>query len=132
MNDKLWEQAEKLAARSYQIDFSKESLSTENELVVYMARVKEMPACKGFGDTVDEAQENIWEIMVDYIYALLEEGLPVPEPTLSEIGTSLSQTVLQQSATLITFSFSEVIKDTADNATNQASIQYQYSPEKHK
>lgn len=107
MNEDLWAKAEKLAARNYSMEFEKDVLSDGQ--VVYVARNPELPGCKAQGASIDEAKSNLDEARVDYIYALLDENLSVPEP----IHLSGSQRKIQvhQNVTQITFSF-----DTGDDA----------------
>lgn len=74
----LLRQAEKLASRPYQSHIFLDK-STEGE-PVYVALVPEMPGCHTHGDTVKEAKEWLESAKVDFIYFLLEDGLPVPDP----------------------------------------------------
>ena len=77
MNDKLWDEACKFAANPYDVEIERDTLSDGQ--TVYLARNPELPGCKAQGMSEDEAKKNLDEARVDYIYALLEEGLPVPE-----------------------------------------------------
>lgn len=63
--------------------------TTEDE-PIHFARVLEMDGCFGQGSTRDEAIADLRLAMVDYIRSLLEDGLPIPEPTKinSTLGTS--------------------------------------------
>ena len=78
MTDKLWNEAERLAARNYRTDLERDELS--NGEMVFLARNPELPGCKAQGATVDEAKTTLDEVRIDYIYALLSQDLPVPEP----------------------------------------------------
>lgn len=71
--------AEDLAKRSYLIMTSIEE--TTDEQPIYFARVLEMDGCFGQGITHEEAIEDLRLAMVDFIESLLEDGLPVPDPT---------------------------------------------------
>jgi predicted RNase H-like HicB family nuclease len=78
MSEELWDQAEQLASRPYEITIEGDTLSDGQ--IVYLARNPKLPGCKSQGDTIDEAKSNLAEARVDYIHALLDEGLPIPEP----------------------------------------------------
>ena len=78
MNEKLWEQATRLAARQYDISIEQDELS--NGATIYLFKHPELPGCKAQGKTINEAKANLDEARADYIYALLEMGLAVPEP----------------------------------------------------
>ena len=75
-----WEQAEHLASQSYAITIERDSLSDRR--IVYLVRNRELPGCKAEGATLDQAKANLDDARVDYIHALLEEGLPIPEPSI--------------------------------------------------
>jgi predicted RNase H-like HicB family nuclease len=84
--------AEKLAKRSYLIMTSMEE-ATDNQ-PIHFARVLEMDGCFGQGSTREKAIADLRLAMTDFIESLLEDGLPVPEPTKvdSTIGTSTQGT----------------------------------------
>jgi predicted RNase H-like HicB family nuclease len=90
MADQLWEQAKALADRGYRVSFEVDELPDGQ--LVYMARNPDLPGCKAQGASIDEAKANLDEVRIDYINALLEENLPVPQPTqpvvdpISEMG----------------------------------------------
>ena len=71
--------AEALARRPYFIATAVEE-TTENQ-PVYFARVLEIEGCFGQGETREVAIEDLRLAMTDFIESLLEDGLPVPEPT---------------------------------------------------
>lgn len=72
--------AEELASRPYQIEL--QAYETLDGQTYFFGRVPEMPGCVSDGDTEQEAKANVKSAMVDFIYFLLEDGLPVPEPKL--------------------------------------------------
>jgi predicted RNase H-like HicB family nuclease len=74
----LWERAERLAARPYTTEVVRDE-STDGE-PMFLARHPELPGCQAQGETVDEALHNLNGARLDFIYFLLEDGLPVPEP----------------------------------------------------
>jgi len=80
--------AEELARRPYLIMTSVEE--TTDDQPIYFSRVLEMDGCFGQGATRDEAIADLQSAMVDFVESLLEDGLPVPEPTKvnSTLGTS--------------------------------------------
>jgi predicted RNase H-like HicB family nuclease len=103
MSDGLWVKAEELAKRGYSTEFEVDVMP--DEMFVYMARNPELPGCKAQGDSVDEAQANLDEVRIDYINALLEENIPVPEPRNLSSNTNMRHEL--ESATVRTFSFDE-------------------------
>lgn len=78
INNELWDQAIKLAARQYNILWEIHTLTTGEP--VHMLRHPELPGCKAQGKSFEEARANLADARIDYIYALLEMGLPVPDP----------------------------------------------------
>lgn len=110
MTDELWAEAERLASRNYRVEFERDYLSSGQ--VVYMARNPNLPGCKAQGATMDEAQANLDDARIDYIYALLDEGLPVPEPL---------QPLVEQSGnvTIINFSFGGTEQNDLDEILEQ-------------
>ncbi|MBL1135889.1 MAG: type II toxin-antitoxin system HicB family antitoxin [Chloroflexi bacterium] len=56
---------------------------------MFLARNPELEGCMAQGETPEAAQSNLLEARIDYIYFLLEDGLPVPDPT-REVTSSLS------------------------------------------
>lgn len=80
--------AEELAKRSYLIMTSMEE--TTDDQPIHFARVLEIDGCFGQGSTREEAIADLRLAMTDFVESLLEDGLPVPEPTKvdSTLGTS--------------------------------------------
>ncbi|MEW6286351.1 MAG: type II toxin-antitoxin system HicB family antitoxin [Chloroflexota bacterium] len=94
--------AEELAKRPYLIATSLEE--TTDGQPIYVARVLEIEGCFGQGETREAAIEDLRLAMVDYIASLLEDGLPVPEPTpLVTLKTAAQGTFtfIQQGKTLL-------------------------------
>jgi predicted RNase H-like HicB family nuclease len=91
MDERLWEAAERLAARNYDVEVLQDE-TTDGQLI-FMARNPELPGCKSQGATIEEALSNLNEARSDYIYSLLEDGLPVPDP--APIATSTSSCVVK-------------------------------------
>lgn len=80
MEQKLLKKASKLASRSYLTVVVLDE--TTDGQPVYLARNPELPNCLGQGVTYDEAVQDLGFARIDYIYSLLEDGLPVPDPTV--------------------------------------------------
>jgi predicted RNase H-like HicB family nuclease len=79
--------AEKLAKRSYLLMTSVGE--TTDGQPIFFARVLEMDGCFGQGETREQALTDLRLAMVDIIESLLEDGLPVPEPT-TLVNTTIS------------------------------------------
>ena len=47
----------------------------------YGAYSPDVPGCGTVGDTLEEVKQNIVEALLFHIEGLIEEGLPIPEPT---------------------------------------------------
>ena len=47
----------------------------------YCAYVPDLPGCISTGDTLDEAESNIAEAIRFHLDGMLEDGLPIPEPS---------------------------------------------------
>lgn len=80
MNKLILRRAREMASRAYQVHvFPDESTDGEPGFV---ATVPELPICMADGATVEEAKRNLESAKIDFIYFLLEDRLPVPEPRL--------------------------------------------------
>ncbi len=53
----------------------------EGERGSYSAYVPDLPGCVSVGDTLEEVRHEIQEAIRFHIDGLLEDDLPVPEPT---------------------------------------------------
>lgn len=51
---------------------------TANNYSVY---VPDLPGCIATSDTIEEAEHEIYEAIEFHIEGMIEEGLPVPQPT---------------------------------------------------
>jgi predicted RNase H-like HicB family nuclease len=75
----LERQARNLADRPYtSIVFTDETTDGEP---YWSAITVELPGCVGSGTTSDEAWADLREVRREYILSLLDDGLPVPEPS---------------------------------------------------
>ncbi len=80
MNEHQLKRAEELASRPYQIELM--AYETPDGKPYFFGSVPEMPGCVSDGETEQEAKANVKLAMIDFIYFLLEDGLPVPGPKL--------------------------------------------------
>jgi predicted RNase H-like HicB family nuclease len=78
LDEKLWHEAEQLAARHYAVEQFEETL-TDGQVVIVL-RHPELPGCISDGATLEEAEHNLAEARTEYIYLLLVDGLPVLAP----------------------------------------------------
>jgi predicted RNase H-like HicB family nuclease len=92
MNKELWAKAQDLARQTYDVEFEKDTFS--DGTIVYLALNPELPGCMAQGATQVEAEYNLSEARADYIYALLTEGLEIPEPTARQTVTAQTLTPL--------------------------------------
>ena len=88
MNQSLMEKAEKLAELPFTVEVALDE--TTDGQPVYVARVTELEGCIGQGETIEQAVENLRQAQFDFIYSLLEDGLPVPIPAILATTTSSS------------------------------------------
>ena len=47
----------------------------------YSAYSPDLPGCIATGDTYEETEQNMYDAIEMHVDGLLEDGLPVPEPT---------------------------------------------------
>ena len=88
MNEERFQEAKRLADRPYQAHIFPDE--TTDGKPGYFVRIPEMPGCVSDGETVEEAKKNLELAKVDFIYFLLEDGLPVPEPRLLNTNVILN------------------------------------------
>lgn len=46
----------------------------------YSAYVPDLPGCVSAGDTIEETKQNIQEAIAFHLEAIVEDGLPIPQP----------------------------------------------------
>ncbi len=85
MNKELWDRATKLAARPYTVEVYRDEEASED--IKFLAKYPELPGCMAQGATIEETLANLSDAALDYIYSLLEDGLPVPSPTAIAVTT---------------------------------------------
>ena len=85
-DDKQWQKAEQLAARLYFTVIYREEIDKEEPY--YVAVNPDLPGCRADGNTPEEAKRELVKARVDYIYFLLEDNLPVPEPRTYEVKSN--------------------------------------------
>lgn len=78
MNEQLWQQAQELAERRYFTVIRREEMGDDESY--YEATHPDLSGCRADGKTPEEAKQELAKARVDFIYFLLEDGLPVPEP----------------------------------------------------
>ena len=78
MNKKLYQRAQQLANRAYSVTAERDTLSDGTK--VYLMRHPELSGCMSHGMTLQEAEENLLDATIEYIYSLLLDNFPVPEP----------------------------------------------------
>jgi predicted RNase H-like HicB family nuclease len=96
MDKSLVEKAEGLARQTYTVDVERDE--TTDGQPVYVARVRELEGCISQGKTDKEAKENVKRAMVDYIYSLLEDGLPIPPFTTSTTSSLVASITIHLNA----------------------------------
>ncbi len=84
MSNKQWIKAERLANRQYVTIISREK--TEDGDRYYVAMHPDLPGCMADGKTPKEAKEELALARIDFIYFLLEDNLPVPDPKTYEVS----------------------------------------------
>lgn len=85
---RLWQQAEELAARNYELMISIDTLSDGE--TVYVVSNPELPGCMAHGQTLGQAMRELTESRIAYIYYLLVDGVDVPEPSGATTTTTTS------------------------------------------
>jgi predicted RNase H-like HicB family nuclease len=84
--DMLYQRAKEISQLPY---FNQVSLDETTEgKIIYIAKTLELPGCISQGKTSDEALKNLGDARIDFIFSLLEDGLPIPEPTQQYSETS--------------------------------------------
>lgn len=78
------EEARALAMRPYRF-FAFLDQTTDDE-TIYVATNPELPGCIAQGETMEEAEEILAEVRIDYIAHLLANDLSVPTPKLPRLG----------------------------------------------
>jgi predicted RNase H-like HicB family nuclease len=95
MNEKLLEKAKSLAKRGYITEIYIDKTTDGND--IFLSKCPELLGCMAQGKTIKEAMDNIENSRVDYIYFLLEDNLPVPEPSAKQTepveGSTMNITV---------------------------------------
>ena len=87
-NKLLFQQAERLANRPYQV-MTFLDRTTEGELI-QVALIPELPGCHTHGETIEEAIALLHELKIEFIYFMLEDGLDIPEPCLFDDKLSVN------------------------------------------
>lgn len=102
VNEQLWSKAEKLAARNYDVETFRDTLS--NGDIVIIAKHPELPGAMAHGPSLVDALVNLQEARTEYIYSLLEDKLEVPYPRSYATSTEVPQeTVISEERTIVGF-----------------------------
>lgn len=59
------------------------NIQWSNRDQAYIANVPELPGCKTYGDTYNEALDNILEVIELWIEAAREAGEAIPQPIIA-------------------------------------------------
>ena len=78
MDAQLLREAEKYARQPFRVDVTLDD--SDSGKPIYVARIPELPGCHTHAGTMSEAVSLLNEVKVEFIYFMLEDGLPVPEP----------------------------------------------------
>lgn len=84
MNKQRLSQAKKLAQQPYTTIVAQDELT--DGTIVFVAHNPELEGCMADGATEAEAVASLYDARVDFIYFLLEDGLPVPPPATENIS----------------------------------------------
>lgn len=84
IREDLWQQAGILASRPYSVQAQKSQL-LDRSIVVFV-RNPALPGCMAQGDTLGEALAELGEARQEYLFALLEDGIDVPEADAAPNG----------------------------------------------
>ncbi len=85
MSDSLEKEAERLANQPYRIVVTADE-TTDGEPILVLSH-PELPGCMTHGTTIQEALTSLQDARREYILSLLEDGLPVPQPSPCEVVT---------------------------------------------
>jgi len=111
MNQILLKQATQLANRPYRYEVRLDETTTGEP--IYFASCQDIEGCHAQGQTPEEARHNLILARADFIYSLLEDGLPVPEPTsfatVSTAGAQLWEAVVTQNQEHAVFSVFQLV-----------------------
>lgn len=94
MDKRLLSKAKILAKSGYSITIQVEQTSNGENL--FFAQCQELDGCMAQGKTPEEAIENIYIAIEDFIYFLLEDKMPIPEPSCfqtMDVASSVSKEV---------------------------------------
>jgi|GEM_PF-554026 len=119
MNKKLLDKAKALAHRGYSFTIQLDQISDGEK--IYFAQCEELDGCMAQGKTLEEAVQNMFIALEDFIYFLLEDGMPVPDPshhlTMSFEGTFSKEVNVFEASS----GFSTVISDRIERIANGTS-----------
>ncbi len=70
-----------MTRRIYRAEVFPDETTITNERC-YIARHPDLEGCMAQGDTPEEALDNLEQTCAEWLLALKEDGLPIPEPKL--------------------------------------------------
>jgi predicted RNase H-like HicB family nuclease len=79
MDKKLLVKAKKYSKKGYSITIQLDHTSDGENL--FFAHCEELEGCMAQGETMEEAYQNMLVAIEDFIYYLLEDEMPIPEPS---------------------------------------------------
>jgi predicted RNase H-like HicB family nuclease len=88
MLPELIEKASRIATQPYLIRILVDETTAGHS--VFVASIHEMEGCMAQGETMEEALLNLRGAAIDYIASMLEDGLPVPPPSIPTTASSTS------------------------------------------
>jgi len=109
MNQTILNNAAKLAHRHYRYDIRLDQTTSGEP--IYFATCLDLEGCHAQGETLEEALRNLTDARTDFIYSLLEDNLPVPDPTpigtASTVGAASWEKVVIEEKDYVTFTVYE-------------------------
>ena len=63
---------------------------------IYMAECPELPGCMSHGATVDEARQNLEDAKNEYVAALQDRGIEIPDPSAAPVVGTITWTVFMR------------------------------------
>jgi len=88
MPPELIEKASRIATLPYLIRILEDETTAGHS--VYVASIQELEGCMAQGATMEEALLNLRGAAIDFIASMLEDGVPVPPPSIPVTASSTS------------------------------------------
>lgn len=123
LNNQLWEEAENLAWRDYDVETFRDTLT--NGDIVILARHPELPGCMAHGATLEEALTNLKEARTEYIYSLLEDREDVPYPRAEATSTAVNENIVAFEQKVVV-GFGSAVNRVFEPDTRQEDLAFSY------